>query len=390
MTTLLEPATESELAAAVANAAAARTPLEIRGGGTRSGLGRPVQAAATLSTAKLSGITTYEPGALTLIVQAGTPIAKIEEALAAEGQMLPFEPMDHRALFGTAGEPTIGGAVAVAASGPRRIQKGAVRDFMLGVRFVNGAGEAIANGGRVMKNVTGYDLVKLMAGQHGTLGVLSEIAFKVLPAPRETVTLRASGLADNQAVEAMSRALGSPYDVAGAAHLDSDAAAGPSETMVRLEGLEGSVAYRAERLLALLGSGWDTAPDPLEPWTPVRDVAPFAGRAGAVWRISVKPTDGPVIVRALRQAGIDLSALYDLGGGLVWLLTPETEDCGAAIVREHVAAVGGHATLVRAPDPVRAAVAVFEPEPAPLARISAGLRAKFDPHGILNPGRIGA
>jgi glycolate oxidase FAD binding subunit len=384
---VLNPASEAELAEAIAGAAATGTPLEIRGGGTRAGLGRPVQAEKTLSTNGLSGITLYEPGALTLVAKAGTPLAEIEAALAAEGQMLPFEPMDHRALLGTDGEPTIGGVVACGVSGPRRIQAGACRDAMLGVRFVNGRGEVVKSGGRVMKNVTGYDLVKLMCGSYGTLGVLSEISFKVLPKPEAEATLIREGLSAVAGVAALNTALGSPFGITGAAHQGAGAA---TRSLVRIEGLEGSVAYRGERLLGRLGSGWEivTGAASAACWREVRDVTPFAGREGAVWRLSVKPADGPVLCDALRAEGLDHSALFDWGGGLVWLLAPEDGDAGAGLIRHRIASLGGHATLVRASAATRAAVEVFEPEPAPLAAISAGLRAKFDPVGILNPGRM--
>ncbi len=383
MAEIITPDDEAELAEAVAEAAGAGTPLEIRGGGTRAGLGRPVQASRTLSTAGLSGITLYEPGALTLVVKAGTPMAEVEAALAAEGQMLPFEPIDHRALLGAQGEPTIGGVVACGVSGPRRIQAGACRDAMLGVRFVNGRGEAVKSGGRVMKNVTGYDLVKLMCGSHGTLGVLSEISFKVLPKPEAEATLVREGLDAGAGVAALNAALASPFGITGAAHLDA-------RSLVRIDGLAGSVAYRTEKLLDLLGAGWEavSGAESAALWRAVRDVAPFAGRDGAVWRISVKPAAGPVLSDELSTAGLDHAALYDWGGGLVWLLTAETGDAGAGLVRRATAALGGHASLVRASAATRAAVEVFEPEPEPLARISAGLRVKFDPAGILNPGRM--
>jgi glycolate oxidase FAD binding subunit len=385
--TVLAPENEAELAEAVAEAAGAGTPLEIRGGGTRAGLGRPVQASKTLSTAGLSGISLYEPGALTLVVKAGTPVAEVEAALAAEGQMLPFEPMDHRALLGTDGEPTIGGVVACGVSGPRRIQAGACRDAMLGVRFVNGRGEVVKSGGRVMKNVTGYDLTKLICGSYGTLGVLSEIAFKVLPKPEAEATLVCEGLGAADGVAALNAALASPFGITGAAHMGGDA---EGRSLVRIEGLAGSVAYRREQLAGLLGAGWEAVSGATSAalWGEVRDVAPFAGRGGAVWRVSVKPTDGPVLCEALRVAGLDHDALFDWGGGLVWLLTAETGDGGAAAIRRETGALGGHATLVRASAATRAAVEVFEPEPATLATISAGLRAKFDPAGILNPGRM--
>jgi len=384
---MIAPASEAELAEAVAEAAAKGTPLEIRGGGTRAGLGRPVQAEMTLSTNGLSGITLYEPGALTLVVRAGTPLAGVEAALAAEGQMLPFEPMDHRALLGTDGEPTIGGVVACGVSGPRRIQAGACRDAMLGVRFVNGRGEVVKSGGRVMKNVTGYDLVKLMCGSYGTLGVLSEISFKVLPKPEAEVTLVREGLSPVAGVAALSAALGSPFGITGAAHHGADAGA---RSLVRIEGLEGSVAYRSGQLLDQLGPGWEkvTGVSSAALWRSIGDVMPFAGREGAVWRLSVKPTDGPALSTGLREAGLDHTALYDWGGGLVWLLTPGGGDAGASLIRHQIASFGGHATLIRASAAILAAIDVFEREPAPLAAISAGLRAKFDPAGILSPGRM--
>ena len=182
---MLRPDTEAELARMLA---AADGPLRVQGGGTRP-IGGPVEG-TPLTTSRISGIELYEPGALTMVAKAGTPLAEIEAALAEEGQRLAFEPIDHRGLLGTEGTPTVGGVFAANVSGPRRIQCGAARDFLLGVRFVDGAGRVVKNGGRVMKNVTGYDLVKLMAGAHGTLGVLTEVALKVLPVPEMSATLR--------------------------------------------------------------------------------------------------------------------------------------------------------------------------------------------------------
>ncbi|QIE57534.1 glycolate oxidase subunit GlcE [Pikeienuella piscinae] len=359
-------------------------PVEIVGGGTRRALGQPVQAARALSTSALSGISLYEPGALTLVVGAGTPLADVEAALEAEGQRLPFEPMDHRGLLGSAGEPTIGGVAAINNSGPRRVQAGACRDAMLGVRFVDGRGEVIRNGGRVMKNVTGYDLVKLMAGSWGVLGVLTEIAFKVLPAPEAAATIVIEGLDDAAGVAALSAALGSPWDVNGAAH-------GAGRTLIRVEGFEKQIAHRAPALVDALkahGTGeivTGAASDAL--WRGVRDVEAFQGREGAVWRLSVKPSDAPPLVASLRAKG-DFEAVYDWGGGLVWLFTPEAGDAGAGAIRAETRARGGHATLVRAGASTRAAVDVFEPAPAAIGALEARLRAAFDPKSILNPGRM--
>ncbi len=373
----MRPESEAELAEIIASATG---PFAVQGGGTRP-VGRPVEA-ATLSVAGLSGIELYEPGALTIVAKAGTPLAEIERVLAAEGQRLAFEPMDHRGLLGTEGEPTIGGVVAANVSGPRRIQVGACRDHLLGVRFVDGRGTVIKNGGRVMKNVTGYDLVKLLAGSYGTLGVLTEVALKVLPRTDVAATLIIHGLTPAKAVAAMAQALGSPFEVSAAAHLPEGTDGGPV-TLVRIEGFEASVAYRLDRLSDLLrGSGEIervTDPDAVAKlWSGVRDVAQFQGRPEDVWRLSVKPSDAPDIVAKMPEKA---QAVLDWGGGLIWAACAPGTD-----LRATIGPFDGHATLIRASKQTRSAVPVFQPEPAPLAAISAGLRAKFDPRGILNPG----
>ncbi len=379
---MMRPESEEELAALVAGA---EGPLRVIGGGTRP-IGRPV-AGETLSVSRLAGVTLYEPGALTLVVKAGTPVREVEAVLAAEGQRLPFEPMDHRVLLGTEGEPTIGGVVAGNVSGPRRIQVGACRDFLLGVRFVSGEGKVIKSGGRVMKNVTGYDLVKLMAGSWGTLGVLTEVSFKVLAMPQAEATLIRRGQDAGAAVASLSAALGSPYDVSGAAHVTAGVMEDEALTLVRVEGMAESVRYRAGRL----GEGWELVEGGQSAalWRRLRDVEPFAARPGAVWRVSVKPTDGPVLTDNLLAEGLEHAAIHDWGGGLVWLLVEEEGDAGAALIRRQTAALGGHATLIRGSEELRARVPVFEPLSAPLAALSRGLKQKFDPRGILNPGLMG-
>ncbi len=354
----MRPATEAELAELVK---AATGPIEIIGGGTRK-LGAPVTGAPLLTTG-LSGITLYEPEALTLVAKAGTPLAEIETLLKESGQRLPFEPMDYRALQGSTGDPTIGGVVATNASGPRRISAGACRDSLIGVRFVDGMGRVIKNGGRVMKNVTGYDLVKLMAGSHGTLGILTELSFKLLPAAIATATVLVIE-DETTAAATMARALGSPYDISGAGHV-------AGTTALRLEGLEGSVAYRADALATLLGGKVGVFD-----WAALRDVQAFAGLAGDVWRFSVTPSHGPALGATLRQLGA-LDIIYDWAGGLVWALAPAGLDLRPALET-------GHATVVRGTATPR-----FQPEPAPVAALATALRARFDPRGILNPGRMG-
>lgn len=363
----MTPTNENDLSEAIKSATG---PLEIIGGGTRR-IGHV--SGAPLHTGGLSGITLYEPGALTLVAKAGTPLAKIEAALAAENQRLPFEPIDLRALQGTGGTPTIGGVVATNASGPRRISAGACRDSLIGVRFVDGQGHVLKNGGRVMKNVTGYDLVKLLAGSHGTLGVLSEVSFKVLPAPEASASVVVEGLEDGAAISVLARALGSPFDVNAAAHIPAT-----GQTVVRVEGLSGSVQYRAGELSKLLGGETQDFD-----WSAVRDVRRFAGQTGDVWRFSVKPSDGPRLGAALQEKGAT-EVVYDWAGGLLWALAPEGMN-----LRASLGDMPGHATRIRASDVSRAEIPAFHPEPAPIANINAALRAKFDPRGILNTGRMG-
>lgn len=360
----MRPKTETELAEAIAGT---RTPLLLRGGGTRT-LGHAV--GEVLETGGLAGVELYEPGALTLVVRAGTPLAEVERVLAAERQRLAFEPPDLRGLLGREGVSTIGGVLAANASGPRRVQVGAARDAALGVRFVDGAGTVVKNGGRVMKNVTGYDLVKLLAGSRGTLGVLTEVGFKVQALPEAEATLVIEGLDREAGLAALRRALGSPFDVSGAARHSG-------RSLVRVEGMAGSVAYRLGRLRALLGGEVTVAEGAASAalWREVRDVVPFHGKPGEVWRIATLPTLAAEVV-----ARLEGQALWDWGGGLVWLLAEHGRGAEVAATL----AGRGHATLVRGEGGP-----VFPPEAPEVAALVAGLKAKFDPRGILNRGMMG-
>jgi glycolate oxidase FAD binding subunit len=361
----MRPANEAELATMIGEATG---PLCVQGGGTRT---LAPCGGTVLDTSGLTGVELYEPGALTLVARAGTPLAEVEALLAAEGQRLPFEVPDMRGLLGREGVSTLGGVVAANASGPRRVQAGAARDSLIGVRFVTGEGHVVKNGGRVMKNVTGYDLVKLLAGSWGTLGVLSEVSFKLLPVPEAGATLTLAGLSDRRAIEAMAAALGSPFEVNGAAHWPGQG------TFLRIEGFSASVAYRAAQLQRSLAAfGTVEVEQGTERWAAIRDVVPFHGRAGDVWRIAVKPSDAPdLVARAEAEA-----VLYDWGGGLVWALVAQGTD-----LRARLGSFAGHATRVRGQG-----AGVFHPEPAGVAALTRGLRAKFDPRGILNSGLMDA
>ncbi len=318
---------------------------------------------------------------------AGTPVAELQRTLDARGQMLAFEPPDYRALHGASGEPTVGGLVATGLAGPRRVMAGGLRDSLIGVRFVNGRAEAIKNGGRVMKNVTGLDLVKLQAGAHGTLGVLTEAIFKVVPKPPAQLTLRIQGLSEAEGVAALCKAMGSPYEPTGAAYLPAENAA-----YLRLEGFEDQLAYRSAALRKHLGLTLDPLPDEAgrRVWASIRDVATLGAAAtDAVWRISVAPTKAVQAVAAI-AAKRPVRHCLDWSGGLIWLATPQEDGAGAALIQRVAAEAGGHATLIRASEALRAAASVFQPLPPAVMTLQAGLKASFDPDGILNPGRMHA
>lgn len=366
---MISPRSEGELVEAIASATA---PLLVKGGGTRMIADAQGEV---LDITGLSGIKLYEPAALTLVVQAGTPLAQINTLLANERQRLGFEPPDLRGLLGRDGLSTIGGIAAANASGPRRVQGGAARDAMLGVRFVDGRGTAISSGGRVMKNVTGYDLVKLMAGSFGTLGVLTEVSLKVQSIPEAEVTLVLDGLDDAAGLAALRRALGSPYDISGAARAGG-------RSYIRLEGMAGSVAYRAERLRAQCDAAVREGAQSAAIWAGIRDVAPLHGRAGDIWRLSVLPTDAAGIAAAILAAfGGDTlrDAVYDWGGGLVWLALPAgADDAVRTAVHRRGAAI-----KLRG-----AGAAPFAPQSGQVSALSAALKAQFDPHGRFAQGII--
>lgn len=395
----LTPRDASDVAEAITSAAANEKRLELVGRGSKRELGRATQTDATLDLAAISGITLYEPEELVLSARAATPIAEIEKALEEKKQELAFEPMDYGPLLNRPrGEGTIGGAIAAALSGPRRIKAGAARDFMLGVSAVSGRGEVFKAGGRVVKNVTGYDLPRLLAGSWGTLAAMTDITLKVLPRAEDCATVLAFGLNDVRASEAMSAAMGSSCEVSAAAHLpqwpaDNIAelnAPGKSVTALRLEGIAQSVAYRKAKLEELLRAfgelGSLDAVKSRAFWKNIRDVAPFADRTTRpVWKISTTPSLAPGIAAGI-NAACGAHYYYDWAGGLLWLEMPGDKPHEGAV---RTALAGrGHATLIRASAAARASGEVFEPLDPVRAAISQRLKSSFDPKGVLNPGRI--
>ena len=404
MATNLRPTDEAEVEEAIRDALAAETPVEITAGASKRGLGRPMQADLQLDLSALRGILLYEADELVMSAGPATPVAEIEQLLAAQNQQLAFEPADYGPIYGAArGAGTIGGAFACNLAGPRRIKAGAARDHLLGLHGVSGRGEAFKSGGRVVKNVTGYDLCKLVTGSHGTLAAMTEVTFKVMPAPEKIRTALVFGLDDAAGIVVMAAAARSPHEVGGLAHLPAAVAAASavgyiadaavSVTALRVEGPGPSVEYRCAELRAMLAE--HGAVEELHGrnsalfWREVRDAAAFAGAETVLWRLSVPPSAGATVVRRILEA-VDGQAFYDWAGGLIWLaLAPQPDGQGHDVaVRDAVGESGGHATLLRAPDAVRAAVPVFQPQPAPMAALTARIKDGFDPRRILNPGRM--
>lgn len=398
---------------AVRDALAAEQPLEIVGHGSKRAIGQPTATNAVLDLSALNGVTSYEPNELIITVQAGAPLADVLSLIDSKNQEFAFDPMNTSALLGTQAQAgTIGGMVGAGLAGPRRIKAGGARDHLLGANAVSGFGDSFKTGGKVVKNVTGYDLCKLLAGSWGTLSVMTEVTLKVMPKAETERTLMLRGLDDVTANRAMTAALGSPYDVSGVAHLPlsvfrdtGGGLAGPgisglgspqqAVTLIRLEGIGASVPHRAgsvRQALASFGEAEmieDAASASV--WASIRDVTPFAasGSLGAwpVWRIVCPPASGGAFGQALaRETGGDV--IYDWGGGLIWAALPPATDAHAALLRQRLKPIGGHATLLRAADQIRATVDVFHPQDAGVAALGQRVKASFDPRNILNRGRM--
>ena len=398
---VLKPADAAQVQEALSWALAQDVPLELLGRGTKQQLGRPVRSNARLDLSALAGVSMYEPEELVMTAAPATRLADIEATLAEKNQELAFEPPDLGALVGgAAGEGSIGGAFLCNLGGPRRFRAGAARDHLLGFKAVSGRAEPFKSGGRVVKNVTGYDLSKLICGSFGTLAAVTEVTFKVLPRAEKARTLLLYGLDTAAAVQALSEAAGSPHDVSGLAHLPAESAArsavdyvssaGASVTAVRLEGPGPSVEarlaalkdwFRRHRLEELHSMRSRTF------WTEVRDVARYCGTEGPLWRLLLPPMAAAQVAAALTPLGGRM--VFDWAGGLVWLVLPDMA-LHVAEVRAAAAAAGGHAMLVRAPRALREEVDVFPPESAGVRALSTRIKDSFDPRRILNPGRMWA
>lgn len=377
MTRILAPKDEAELAALVKMA---ERPFRLEGLGSKAKMGNPVAADDVLSLRHFSGVVVYEPDELILEAGSATPLKQLEKTLSQRSQMLAFEPPDLSSLLGATSPGSLGGIVACGLSGPRRVRAGAARDHVLGFSGVTGTGVCTRAGARVVKNVTGYDLAKLATGSYGSLVAMTSIIVKVLPRPETEETIFLRGIDDATAISVMSEAMQSPADVSAAAHLPKEG------TYLRLEGIGPSVAARRDRLVKLLqrDAGVLGEKESAKLWSGIRDVKPFWSlTTSSVWRLSVTPTEGARIASAVTER-LDAVHFYDWAGGLVWLAVAGSEDGGESVIRS--ALTSGHATLVRAPDAVRARVSAFTPQPPALAALSARVKQAFDPENRFNPG----
>jgi len=385
---MFRPTTADDLAEIISAAAAGGRRLALRGGGSKAAIGAAEADSTIVDMTGFSGVIDYDPAELVLTVGAGTPLAEVQALVAGEQQMLAFDPFDHGPIFGApAGAATIGGVVAAGVAGSRRVSAGGARDHLLGFAGVSGRGERFVAGAKVVKNVTGYDLPKLVCGSWGRLVAMTELTLKVLPRPREAVTRVFRGRSLGEALAIVTAAMRSRASVAAAAYLPGRSGDAHAITALRLEGFGPSIAARLAMLDALFG---DTAQGEMASddeaavlWNDLRTLSPLDdGRP--LWRISLPASGCPAVLAALQPAGGRY--LLDWAGGLLWL----TFDGPGEAVRDAAAAVGGHAMLMRADPSIRAAIPAFHPQPKPLAALEARVRRAFDPAGVFETGRFEA
>lgn len=378
MVEIFAPKSDVELADVVSSGG----PFAVEGLGSKRGYGRIVEGLPVLSLAAFQGVAAYEPEELVLEAGTATPLRVIQKLLQEKNQMLAFEPPDYSHLWGTSHSGSLGGLLAAGLAGPRRIKAGSVRDHVLGMRGVTGRGEIFKAGARVVKNVTGYDMPKLMAGSLGTLAALTSVTFKVLPAPEMEETVQVSVRDDAEAMRVMSDALQSSGEISAAAHVPGEG------TYLRFEGISVSVAARRDRYVSALKLNCEVinAEASRAIWAKIRDCRSITQDATrALWRISVAPMQGAAIAMQI-SAKSDARYFFDWGGGLLWMSLPSDGDGGAALVRS--AFTEGHATLFAAPDELRRRLDVFQPQAPTLAALTARVKSALDPMAKLNPGRM--
>ena len=407
MSNLLEPDTVQEILEIVKWANANSLTLEIIGKNSKKFLGRPINTSHKLNLQKLSGIEDYLPNELVITAKAGTPISTIKNELAKNRQHLIFEPPNFSPLFGRPSNPgSIGGMISCNLAGPRRVVSGAVRDHFLGFKAISGRGEKFKSGGKVVKNVTGFDLSKLIAGSYGTLAIMTEVTLKALPSPEKTrtvlVKLPSVNCTHLESIKSMTNALTSSHEVSGAAFLPKKVSerskvgfvksAGCSLTVIRIEGPGPSVKYRCEALKKMLKDFGEIeelhSRNSIKLWREIRDVSLLKSKKNqTIWRISCPPAEGIKFTSKIFKKG-QTEAMYDWGGGLIWLTIEKPSENQYSLIQSIVKQIGGHATLFFGSDRARLKHPVFQPLPTPLMNLTQRIKDGFDPNRILNPGRM--
>lgn len=398
MAQTITPKSEADVEQVIAWALSENARLNLVGRDSKRRMAEPVETPWRLDLSEISGVVDYQPEELVLTARPGTALAEIEALLDQRGQELAFEPPHLGRLYGQDNGGSLGGVVSANLAGPRRFKSGAARDHFLGVRAVSGRGESFKSGGKVVKNVTGYDLCKLLAGAHGTLAVMTEVTIKVMPRAERTRTLLLIGMDATAGAQAMIAAAGSAHEPSGLTFAPAriaQALPGAIDrdlTAIRIEGPSPSVDARLDTLrnlfaaapehLVLDGDGSNAF------WRAVRDLQPFQDRAdGVLWRLSLPPAQGAVVAATLAPL-LQADWLLDWGGALLWLSLPELHPVSESQVRAAAEAAGGHAMLYRAPEHLRRSVPVFHPQPPALAALSRRVKESFDPKGLFNPGRL--
>lgn len=388
------PADDREICALIREAAGTGGSFEIIGAGTKRKLGRPVSAAAFLDVSHISGVIDYQPHELVFSAKAGTPLVEIEAMLGARNQMLGFEPCDWAALFGEpTGRQTLAGAIAADVSGPRRVKHGGARDHVIGCRFINGSGELIRAGGPVIKNVTGFDVPKLMCGAFGTLGVLTELTLRVLPRPQRANTFVLRDCTAEAGLAALIRAAHIPVEATGLVYMHGEAlrrfhsanSVSPGQALIRIEGSSAAITEKIEVLKQEFRSFDLVVLDDVETRILFRRIADGAifDREADLWRLCV-----PAAAAANAVGTLDPNLwLADWAGGLIWLQMPATAE-SAAKLRRITAEFGGHASLFRASAEARREISVFQPETPVRADLTKSVKQAFDPQHLFNPGRM--
>ncbi|MDC3177550.1 glycolate oxidase subunit GlcE [bacterium] len=399
-TPIISVSSLDEVKSAVTDAVADESRLEIIASGSKRALGRQCVYDVTLDLSAMTGIIDYQPEELVLTVRAGTPMAEVQAALAEARQTLAFEVPDYSHLLDTANAGTIGGVVATNLSGPRRLTAGAARDYLLGFEAISGRGEAFKSGGKVMKNVTGYDLSKLMTGSFGTLAVMDEITLKTLPRPETSCSLIVQVDDFAAAASKIASLFATPHEPGSAAilpaelarqaglHLDKDKVKDRASCVivVRLEGIDISIADRLANLQRLTGGDRLEATDSEALWAKIRDVRLFSAPVRDVWKISCPPAAAASVIDTIKASN-DISYFADWAGGLIWM-TGGTDTLGADLRQALAGFGGGFAMLVRDSGTTRQVIPPFQPLSGPMLALHKRVKAAFDPLAVLNAGRM--